>query len=202
MQKYLLSAALVIGTHAASAGEIVFALQDQYFSETMSAIDGQSGPMKPAQYDVGPLIINTNLSRWGTGVYGTIDDRDDGFLIANIKQPIDNWSISLSADFGFEDCSDRGITSIKLFSSDGNALVLDIKDCDIEIKNESFNTDFNGRNVTYLLNVIGNKIQITHNSTTLGTFDKAGFNNLKRIEIPVDDKRYHMYITDLIISEQ
>lgn len=202
MKKLLLSAVLAMSTSVATAG-VVFELQDQYFSETLSELKGGDGPMVPAQYDLGDLVVKTNLSRWHNGQYSTINKRNDGYFIAEFKQPLANWAISLGADFGFRSCSqyDSSSAPLKLLDSAGNELILTVKACKLTMRNNSFATAFNGSYVTINLRAAGDKIYLSHNGVLLQEFPRADFGHFKYLEIPVGDKYSYFKISNLIISD-
>ena len=95
----------VLGTNTLMAeAKIIFALNNQYLSETISKEKSEEpidGPMIGARYDTGDVIISTNLSRWTTGVLGVIKRHNDGFIIVDIKQPSQKWTISTNHNLWF-----------------------------------------------------------------------------------------------------
>lgn len=214
-KKILLSSMVITGLQTAvAAEEIVFGFQDQFYSETMGASTGIDGPMVPAQYDVGKAIVSTNLSRWKTGAYGTLENRNDGYVVVSLKQPISHWNASVSANFRQAPChSTDNAVPIKFYSGGGKEIAINVRNCDLQINDKTLeivdqNSSYIAGNFTISLSAVeNNQISLSYNGRELYRFPNKGFKTFKRFEMAFGHSNNasfeygEEYLTDIVIGK-
>ena len=134
----LLLAGLILVTSLYAEPKTLFALNNQYFSETMPKEKSEKpkdGQMTGARYDVGDVIVSTNLSRWKTGVLGTLEKYKEGYLVVDIKEPVEQWTTSINVSYAFyHTCKNASASySIRLGAENGESIYLTTNPCDVVV---------------------------------------------------------------------
>lgn len=214
MKHLLLTSSLFLAT--ASYGEILFSLQDQYYSESMPKIEknpnnqdknkNKDGPMKPGRYDVGKAIVSMNLSRWSSGVYSTLPREEQlGYFNVELKTPAKNWAVSWTAKYGFNYnnyCKGWGTQPVKLIASNGEVLSIDVKICSVDIQNNEIKTHQNNEFVDFFVKIQGDKVVFHRGGLELLSVAKGNFNDLKKVEMSISKIRDYTVLKNITIGEQ
>ena len=190
----------------------IFALNNQYFSETMpkeKSKKSKDGNMIGARYDVGDVIVSTNLSRWNSGVLGTLPERSDGYFSIDLKQPIQNWVVSANVSYYFfNGCHQATSYSIRLGADNGESIYITTNSCDVVINDNKFTLSKHTlRDVplNYFIKTKGDTIIVKLNGQTLVTLPKGEFDTLATIELTMASPlrfRKSSHIKNLVISQK
>jgi len=195
-------------------GKILFALNNQYLSETMPKKKSENpidGEMIGARYDIGDVIISTNLSRWKSGVLGVLRNRDDGYFIADIKNPTKKWTASIDVIYGFGYyCSEDSSYTIKLGANNGESIYISTNSCSVVVQDKEFkirkNKSLKDVSLNYFIKTSGNNIIVMLNGQTLMKMPKGEFDSLKTIEMSLGIDKYNAkslsYIKNITISKK
>lgn len=211
--KKILLAGLILASSAYAESKIVFALNNQYFSETMpkeKSEEPKHGQMLGARYDVGDVIVSTNLSRWTTGVLGALQKRNDGYFVADIKQPLKAWTISANVTYRFYgNCKEESTSySIRIGANNGESIYITTNTCDVVVGDKQFklrkDKSLDNTSLHYFVKTEGDTILVRLNGQTLITLPKGEFDTLKTVEISIGSSLYGnpAYIKNLTISQK
>jgi hypothetical protein len=189
----------------------VFALNQQFYANSISddSKKVENGPMRPGRYDTGDAILSMNLSRWSTGVYSTINNRSDGYLIVDVKKPTRNWAANVSVRYGFDYENDKQTVpktyTIRLTDSNGESLFLSTKRTSISIQDSVFNLkqSLHKTVLNFFAETQGEEIIIKVDGRTFVTMPRGSFSSLKTLEMDVGyhDSNY-TYINNVSISQK
>jgi len=192
--KNILLSGLILVTSLSAESKILFALNNQYFSETMPKEKSESprdGQMIGARYDVGDVIVSTNLSRWSTGVLGSLRNHNDGYLIVDIKQPVSTWTVSANVSYTFHGkCAyGRASYSIRIGANNGESIYLTTNPCDVVVGDKQFTirkeNDLTNVALNYFVKTKGETILVRLNGQTLVTLPRGDFDTLKTVEMSI-----------------
>ena len=213
MLKRLLFISLLTVTSLVAESKVLFALNNQYFSETMpkgKSEKPKAGPMVGARYDVGDVIVSTNLSRWSTGVLGTLKKRNDGYFIVDIIEPVKEWTVSADVSYRFlSECRESTSYSIRLGANNGESLYITTNPCDVVVQDKQFNIRKNrsldGVSLNYFVKNSGENIIVMLNGQKLIKFPKGEFDRLKTVEMAIGVATVYgnpSHIKNLTISQK
>ncbi len=163
----------------ASAGEKIFDLRDQYFSETMQNSDNA----KIGIYDLPKVTVNTNSYYDTTDkVYIPRKYLDTAFMLLNIKQPLTDWIYQETKiyDRGYRDQA----TPIKFSSKSGNSFFINVGANQVSINGKSFDIKMPDDATVYAINVekTGDLLTTSINGKELLKANIQEFGNLAKIE--------------------
>ena len=188
----------------------VFALNQQFYANSISdeSEKGKNGPMKPGRYDTGDAILSMNLSRLSTGVYSTIDSRNDGYLIVDVKKPTKNWAANVSVRYGFHSNGNFAkpkTYTIRLTDDNGESLFIATKRTRISIQDSSFDLkeSINKTTLHFFAETQGEEIIIKANGSTFVTMPRGNFSSLKTLEMDIGyhDGEY-TFVNNVSISQK
>jgi len=211
--KKILLAGFILITSLCAESKILFALNNQYFSETMQKEKTEkpkAGYMIGARYDVGDVIVSTNLARWSTGVLGTLNKRKDGYLIVDVKEPINQWTVSINVSYAFfGECTEAAASySIRLGANNGESIYITTNPCDVVVQDKQFklkkkNTLDNSA-LNYFIKTNQSDIIVMLNGQTLIKLPKGDFDKFKTVEMGVGTNKYGLasHIKNLTIGQK
>lgn len=188
----------------------VFALNQQFYANSINETDEtKHGPMKPGRYDTGDAILSMNLSRLSTGVYSTINARNDGYLIVDVKEPTKDWATNISVKYGFSSVGGNFAKpktyTIRLSDSNGESLFFSTKRTSISIQDSLFNLKQNlhATVLNFFAETKGEEIIIKVNGSTFVTMPRGSFSSLKTLEMDIG---YHggeyTFVNNVSISQK
>jgi len=213
LSKKLLLAGLITFSSIYAEAKVIFAMNNQYFSESFSEDkDGKKTPtMIGARYDIGEVIVSSNLARYSTGVLGVLGSRSDGYFIVDSKKAIEKWTVSANVLYGFgQDCSEIISHTIRLGADNGESLYITTNPCDVVINNTEIKLRKNKKDslykvaLNYFIKTEDKNIKVMLNGHLLVTLPKGEFNQLKTIELNVANYSHSIpsYIRNISISEK
>ncbi len=181
IMKFLVKCLLVssMAMTVASAGEKIFDLRDQYFSETMKNNDNA----KIGIYDLPKVTVNTNTVYYTTDkVYAPRKYTDTAFMLLNIKQPLTDWIYQETKIYD-RDYRDQA-TPIKFSSNSGNSFFINVGANQISINGKSFDIKMPDDATVYSINVekTGDILTTSINGKELLKANIQTFGNLSKIE--------------------
>jgi len=190
--KKILLAGLILVTSLSAESKILFALNNQYFSETMPKEKSEkpkAGQMIGARYDLRDVIVSTNLSRWKSGVLGSLNGRHDGYMIVDVKQAIPKWTVSVNVSYAFfSSCKSATASySIRLGANNGESIYLTTNPCDVVVQDKQFKLSkfLDNTSLNYFVKTDKTNIIIMLNGQTLMKLPKGSFDKLKTVEMGI-----------------
>jgi len=221
LSKKLLLAGLITFSSIYAEAKVIFAMNNQYFSESFTQDkEGNKTPtMHGGRYDIGDVIVSTNLARWKSGVLGTLNRRSDGFFVVDSKKPIKNWAVSVNVNYAFHSgCSEDISDTIRIGADNGESIYITTNPCDVIINDTQIKLrkkeSLSKVSLNYFIKTEGKNIKVMLNGQTLVTLPKGKFSNLKTVELnlasisknsnSIYDNRYDYFsfIQNLSISEK
>jgi len=196
--------------------KILFALNNQYFSETLPKEKSEKpkdGSMISARYDVGDVIVSTNLAMLASGTLGAPLRHNNGYLVVDVKEPVKQWNVSMSVSYAFYgNCKGGGETkaySIRLGANNGESVYITTNNCDVVVNNTqiilSKDEGLNGVHMDYFAKTEGDNIVVMLNGQQLVKFPKGDFDKLKTVELGLgrsEDLYAASHIKNLTIGEK
>lgn len=162
----------------ANAGEKIFDLRDQYFSETMKNSDNT----KIGKYDLPKVSVSTNA--WYQTDNQTYIPRDNtgAFMLLNIKQPIADWKYLETKIY--DSSSRRQYANIKFTSDNGNSFFINVGATNISVNGKSFEMVLPDNNAVYAISVekSANIMTTIINGKELLKANIQDFGNLSKVE--------------------
>lgn len=150
-----------------------FSLNNQLFSETKDTTK-----MSGARYDLPYVYATTNLI-YSAGTYTTLNDH--GFFNAELKDPAQNWSVSIDAFFGLDNYQYKS-RSIKLTAENGETIIISIKRGNVTFNGEDVYDAPVGARLTFGVKNTASNVELTINGSKVGTAEYSDFNKLKFVE--------------------
>jgi len=211
--KKILLTGFILITSLCAESKILFALNNQYFSETMQKEKTEkpkAGQMIGARYDVGDVIVSTNLARWSTGVLGTLRNRKDGYFIADVKEPVKQWTVSINVSYAFYGVCTQAVASysLRLGANNGESIYITTNPCDVVAQGKQFKltkTDtLEDTALNYFVKTDQGNIIVMLNGQTLIKVPKGDFDKLKTVEMGVGTSKvgFPSHIKNLTIAQK
>ena len=189
-------------------GKLLFALQSNFYENTMAAEQGKDGPMLPGIYHVDDVILTTNLSRSSRGAYTTLGDRRDGYLTVALKNPVNDWSVTVDVSYGLDSSCSTGLNhNIRITSLNGETLYINTKTCTITVQNNDFNPKalLKDKPLAYNIKTFNNDIIFMLNGSELLKMPKGQFDKLKSVSLDLGagyNSNYPSFLRDVTIHER
>lgn len=153
--------------------EIAFDLHEQHFSKSIA------GEYEGARYELPKSFVSTNL-KYDNGYY--ITENSSGYFNVEVKNPSDNWSVSIDTFYRFS-INYKRTRTIKITSENGESVMVSFKYNDTKFNDEKVYGETTSTRVTTSLRKNGNDIELIINGEKAGSVARPSFSKLKYIEL-------------------